>query len=198
MEGAIKIGLFGGSFDPIHNGHLLLANWTKDELGLDRIIFIPAAIPPHKQHVPLTEANHRYRMVQLAIEPYPDFEVSDIEIQRAGISYTIDTIYHFKRKLKLPRQSLFLIIGADSLVDLPKWKSPENIVANCQLVVLQRPEIDLTQAELKYRQQAIILSSPLIPISATDIRQRVKQGLSIAELVPSSVERYIHEFGLYR
>lgn len=198
MEGAIKLGLFGGSFDPIHNGHLLLANWTKEKLRLERIIFIPAAIPPHKQQMPLTNATHRYRMVQLAIESYPDFEVSDIELQRGGISYTIDTIYYFKKKFKLARRDLYLIIGADSLIDFKNWRSPDKIIANCQLVVLQRPDVDLTKAETVYRQHAIILSSPLIFISATAIRQRIREGLPITELVPAKVERYIYEFGLYR
>jgi len=198
MEEEINIGLFGGSFDPIHNGHLLLARWTKNELALDRVIFIPAAIPPHKQHVLLTDANHRFRMVQIAVEPYPDFEASDIELRRAGVSYTIDTVLYFKKKLKLHRRNLYLIIGADSLVDFGNWKSPEKIVANCQLAVLQRPDVDIDRAEPIFRQSAILLQSPLIDISATEIRRRVKMGLPIAELVPPAVERYIHELGLYR
>ena len=96
MEEKIRIGLLGGSFDPIHNGHLELANWVKNKLSLNRIIFIPAAVPPHKQNVKLTDSKHRYRMVEIAIENYSDFEISDVELKRNGISYTIDTIFYFK------------------------------------------------------------------------------------------------------
>lgn len=198
MEKKIRIGLFGGSFDPIHNGHLQLANWTKNKLSLNRIIFIPAAIPPHKQNLKLTDSDHRYRMVQIAIENYPDFDISDVELERNGISYTIDTILYFKNKFEISKSNLFLIIGADSLLDFPNWKDPDKIVKNSQLIVLQRPEIYLDKSEPKFRRQAIILQSPLINISATDIRRRIKRGESISQFVPPAVERYIYEHNLYK
>lgn len=198
MEEKIKIGLFGGSFDPIHNGHLILANWVRNKLSLGRIIFIPAAVPPHKQNLKLTDSNHRYRMVQIAIENHPNFEVSDIEIKRSGISYTIDTIFYFQQKFSLNNKHLFLIIGADSLLDFPNWKEPEKIIENCQVVVLQRPEVNLNQAKPEYKRQAIILQSPLIDISATDIRRRIREGDSIAQFVPPAVEHYIYEHKLYK
>jgi nicotinate-nucleotide adenylyltransferase len=198
MVEKIKIGLFGGSFDPIHNGHLQLANWTKSKLALNRIIFIPAAIPPHKQNLILTDSKHRYRMIQIAIENYSDFEVSNIELKRSGISYTIDTIFYFKKKFELSKDNLVLIIGADSLIDFPNWKDPAKIIKNCQIVVLQRSEVNMNRANPGYLRQVMMLQSPLIDISATDIRHRVKQGESIAQFVPPAVEQYISKHSLYR
>jgi nicotinate-nucleotide adenylyltransferase len=198
MAENIKIGLFGGSFDPIHYGHLKLANWVKNKLSLNRIIFIPAAIPPHKQDLKLTDPKHRYRMIEVAIVNYPEFEVSDVELNREGISYTIDTIFYFQKKLSLKNDNLFLIIGADSLLDFPNWKNPDIILKNCQLIVLQRPGINLEQAVAKYKRSAIILQSPLIKISATEIRRRIKQGNSIFQMVSPAVEHYIYENDLYR
>jgi len=198
MEEKIKIGLFGGSFDPIHNGHLQLARWTTNRLLLDSIIFIPAAIPPHKQLMNLAHSTHRHRMIQIAIENYPEFDVSDVELKREGVSYTIDTIYYFQKKLSLKNDNLFLIIGADSLLDFPNWKDPVKILLSCQLVVLQRPGVNMEQAVAEFKQQAIILQSPLIKISATEIRNRVKEGDSISEFVPDGVARYIYEHDLYQ
>jgi len=197
-EETLKIGLFGGSFDPIHLGHLQLAQWTHKKLSLDRIVFIPAATPPHKLAIKLTDASHRLRMIRLAIKNYAGFEVSDVELKRSGISYTIDTILYFQRTFKLKKENLFVIIGADSLVDFPNWKDPDRILQNCQIVVLQRPGVELDRASPDLREQAIILPSPLIRISATAIRERVKKRLPIGNLVPEPVERYIREHGLYQ
>ncbi len=198
MGEKIKIGLLGGSFDPIHNGHLKLANWVRNKFSLNRIIFIPAAVPPHKQNVKLTGSEHRYRMVQIAIENYPDFEVSDIELKRDGISYTIDSIFYFEKMYKLNKDNIFLIIGADSLLDFHNWKDPEKIIENCQIVVLPRPDVNLNNVKPKYKRQVIILQSPLIDISATDIRRRIKAGETIAQIVPPAVEHYIYEHNLYK
>ncbi len=198
MEGNIKIGLFGGSFDPIHNGHLQLADWTRKRLSLNRIIFIPASIPPHKQNSTLTSAKYRYQTVQIAIDSMPHFEVSDIELKRKGVSYTIDTILYFQKKYVITKHDLYLIIGADSLIDFPGWKDPDKILDNCRVVCLRRPQINLDNAPLNLKKQAIILESPLIDISATEIRKKVRSGLSISHLVPPAVEQYIIDNNLYR
>ncbi len=194
----IKFGLFGGSFDPIHNGHLQLALWTKTKLSLNRVIFILAAIPPHKQQTILTSPKHRYRMVELAIKDFADFDISDIEIKRKGVSYTIDTVTYYQQHFHLSKDNLFLIIGADSLVDLPNWRNPDNILYNCHVVVLQRPNVNLDKVSFEIMKQIILLPSPLIDISATEIRDKVKSGKSIAHLVTPSVEKYIYENKLYR
>ena len=198
MEAKIKIGLFGGSFDPIHYGHLKLANWVRNKLSLNQIIFIPAAIPPHKQNLKLTDSKHRYRMIQIAIENYSEFTVSAVELEREGISYTIETIFYFQEKFLLSKDALFLIIGADSLLDFPNWKEPDKIIENCQLIVLQRPGINLDRAKPKYKRKATILQSPLIDVSATDIRRRIKEGGSIDKFVLPGVAQYIYEHGLYK
>ncbi len=137
-------------------------------------------------------------MVQIAIKNYQDFKISDVEIKRKGISYTIDTIYYFQKKMSLSNDDLFLIIGADSLLDFPNWRYPEKIIENCKLVVLQRSDVDINIAKPNYKKQAIILQSPLINISATDIRCRIKEGESISQFVPPAVEQYIYEYKLYQ
>lgn len=198
MEGNIIIGLFGGSFDPIHNGHLRLADWTRKQLSLNRVIFVPAAIPPHKKNLILSDVKYRYQIVQIAIDGIPYFEVSDIELKRKGISYTIDTILYLKKKYAITEKDLYLIIGADSLIDFHNWKNPNKILDNCQVVCLRRPQINLDNVPTNLKKQVMILDSPLIDISATEIREKVKSGAAISHLVPSAVEKYIIENDLYQ
>ncbi|MCI0493719.1 nicotinate-nucleotide adenylyltransferase [candidate division KSB1 bacterium] len=198
MPNDVRIGLFGGSFDPIHNGHLELARWTKNNLSLDQFIFIPAATPPHKQHVSLSEPEHRLRMVQLAIKDWHEFEVSDFELHRKGISYTIDTIIYFRRQFNLKKASLFLVIGADSLVDFHTWKSPARILRSCHVVVLPRPDISISHIADAIKKKVIILAAPLFDISSTEIRKLIKERQSINHLVPEPVAKYIVEHELYR
>ena len=153
-----KIGLFGGSFDPIHNGHLQIATAALDRLLLNEIIFIPAAIPPHKQHITLTEANQRFSMVQLAVENCPGFKVSDLEIRRSGVSYTIDTLTYFLNNYKLTSAQLHFIIGADSLVYFHKWLKPDKILQSCQVVVYDRAGVDLDAVNKNLKNQVFFLN----------------------------------------
>lgn len=198
MNRNVKFGLFGGSFDPVHNGHLELAKWTKNKLSLDHFIFIPAATPPHKQDVNLTDPEHRLRMVQLAIENWKGFAVSDFELKRKGVSYTIDTINYFRKQFNLKKANLNLIIGADSLVDFHTWKSPTEILRECQVVVLPRPEISLNHIADEIKNKVAILAAPLFDVSSTEIRRLIKAKQPISHLLPDSVAKYIVEHQLYR
>jgi len=192
-----KIGLFGGSFDPIHNGHLMIAARAQKLLFIDRVIFIPAAIPPHKQHLTLTNKNHRLQMAKLAIENYPDFEVSDIEIQRSGISYTIDTLLFFRKHFNLTSDQIYFIIGADSLIDFHKWRNPEKIIENCNIVVYDRAGIDINSIGGDLKKKVSFLNAPLIDISSTTIRNKIMSGKALNKLLPEKVADYISKNNLY-
>ena len=192
-----KIGIYGGSFDPIHHGHLILAEWVRDELGLQKIIFIPSAQHPFKNGKVITPGELRFRMVQKAIDPYPYFEISRVELDRAGISYTVDTLKQLRRIDSLQNAELYYLIGMDNLNDFHLWKAPDEILKLCQLVALRRPGYDKEKPQNKYWQQAIILDSPLLEISATMIRERRRAGKSIRSMVPPAVYELIEQHHLY-
>lgn len=198
MNSKVNVGLFGGSFDPVHNGHLELAKWTKNNLSLDHFIFIPAATPPHKQHVSLTDPDHRFRMLQLAIENWQGFAVSDLELERKGISYTIDSIHYFRKQFNLKKENLYLIIGADSLVDFHSWKSPTKILRGCQVIVLPRPEISMNDIAAEIKSKVKILAAPQFNVSSTEIRCMIKRKQPISHLLPKPVAKYIVEHQLYQ
>lgn len=193
----MKIGIFGGTFDPIHIAHLLLAEWIKEEFNLSKIIFVPAATPPHKQNQKMTPPLLRLQMVQLAIQRNPVFEASNFEIEKGDISYSIDTIHHFRQRHQLPAKQLFFIIGADSLLELTLWRNPEQILRDCQVVVYQRRGYDITKAKKKFLRHVILLDNPIIEISSSTIRQYIADGHSIKYMVPVSVEEFIFKKALY-
>lgn len=193
----MKIGLFGGTFDPVHCGHLIIAQFVRDELNLDRVIFVPAGNPPHKQLE--TAADLRLEMLALALADTHYFEFSDFETKNASVAYTVNTVENLRKELALTREELFLIIGSDNFVDLPKWKEPERIVQQCQIVVYPRNEGDWANAQEHLRKKAIYLSdAPLLQISSTQIRQFAKQGRAIRFWVPRAVEDFIVSSKLYR
>ncbi|OQX94971.1 nicotinate (nicotinamide) nucleotide adenylyltransferase [candidate division KSB1 bacterium 4572_119] len=187
----LKIGLLGGSFDPIHLGHIRLATWTRKKLSLDKIIFVPAAIPPHKQHLALTDPHHRLQMLKIALKNETSFEVSNVELERQGISYTIDTVLFFKNKYNLQKKNLYLLIGADNLVYFQNWKEPQKICDNCQVCVYRRPGIDLSSLVAELQKQVVFLKTPLIPISSSLIRFKIKSEQMFNDLVPQEVIDYI-------
>ncbi|MBL7094497.1 nicotinate-nucleotide adenylyltransferase [candidate division KSB1 bacterium] len=191
------IGLFGGSFDPIHNGHLQIAAAAQEQLLINEIFFIPAAIPPHKQHITLTEANHRLRMVQLSVEDNSDFKACDLEIRRSGVSYTIDTLTYFRHNYNLTCDQLHFIIGADGLVNFHKWLEPEKILQCCQVVVYNRAGVDLEAVNENIKKKVFFLNAPLIDISSTTIRNKIRSGESLNEFMPERVVDYILSNGLY-
>ncbi|MFN5392649.1 MAG: nicotinate-nucleotide adenylyltransferase [Planctomycetota bacterium] len=199
-----RIGIFGGSFDPIHLGHLLMAEQFRSELSLDTVKFIPAKISPFKLNYTPTADKHRLEMLKLAIGAHPNFEIDPIEIQRGGVSYTIDTVEQLQSNQ--PDATWFLLIGADSLKDFKKWKSPEKLLQSVQLVVARRggcPEPDwkeldgLASEETLRAIQQIRLDIPVMEISSTAVRQRIETKRSIRYLVPAPVEVYIQEHQLY-
>lgn len=192
----MKIGVFGGSFNPPHHGHLIVIESLHDQLGFDRVLFVPAAIAPHKQDPMVGSATMRVAMTRLATERNPAFDVSDLEVQRGGRSYTIDTLREFRQLY--PAASLSLIIGADNFLDFDTWKSPQDILAIADLVVMSRPGFSATDARHQFARMARGVNVPAIGITGTDIRRRVKHGRSIRYLVPESVEEYIRRTGLYR
>jgi len=199
-----KIGIMGGTFDPIHTGHLISAETVRVEYGLDKVIFIPAGNPPHKQGQKITPAVHRYVMTVMATSSNPHFFVSSLEQEQEGLSYTVDTV----RSLSVQygaKAELYFIAGADMLKDLDEWKDIEYLLTLCRFVVVARPcSIErerIGEIIKKFSFGAALpldyLAAPEIEISSTDIRDRVKSGRSIKYIVPESVEAYIHRHNLY-
>lgn len=198
-----KIGLLGGTFDPIHLGHLLTADFVLKALDLEKIIFIPANHPPHKTELKVTPAQDRYIMTILATTHNPKFRVSDIELKREGLSYTIDTIKRFVAKYG-DSAEFYFILGADAIADLEKWEKFEDLLQLCYFVAATRPGFmdKVLQAKKRFgklgEQKIIWLDTPELNISSTDIRNRVKQNLPIRYIVPDVVENYIYKEGLYK
>lgn len=198
----MKLGIFGGTFDPVHIAHLILAERCRDELQLDEVWFVPAPSPPHKDDRGITPADQRAEMLQLAIAGCPHLAVSRIEFDRAGPSYTVDTL----RQLvdEGADRELFLLVGADSLRDLGSWREPERIAELATIVAVNRGRDALPEAaELqhwlgdKIAARVRQVSIPAIDLSATEIRSRVAQERTVRFHIPRAVEAYIHEHRLY-
>jgi nicotinate-nucleotide adenylyltransferase len=190
------LGILGGTFDPVHIGHLVLGESAREELDLDRVLFIPASVQWRKGHRKVTEPHHRLEMLRLAIVDNPAFEVSEVEIERGGPSYTVETLEELRRTR--PAADLYFIVGEDALADLPNWREPERIVRLARLVVAARRVDAPAQAKSEYAEGAVRLMMPLLEISSTDIRRRVGAGRSIRYLVPPLVEAYIRRNNLYQ
>jgi nicotinate-nucleotide adenylyltransferase len=191
----VRLGVFGGSFDPIHLGHLIFAEQCREAARLDRVLFVPAPRPPHKLDREQTPFARRVDMLELAIAGYPVFEISQIERDRPGPSYTADTLEQLGREH--PQAQLFLLVGSDVLPDLPHWYQPERIAQLATLVVGRRPPWPVP-SQLPYGFRFLTAEMPQIEISSTDLRQRVRAGRSIRYLVPRAVECYIETHRLYR
>jgi nicotinate-nucleotide adenylyltransferase len=202
----MRLGIFGGSFDPVHLGHLLLAESCREQCGLDHVWFLPAAQAPHKKARKPTAAKHRLAMLELALAGHAAMTVSSLEIDRGGVSYTVETLRAVRDSQ--PDAQRFLLLGADSLGDLPSWYEAAEICQLATPVVVRRrpgapePDFDVLSpllppprlAELR----ACQVVSPLIELDSSGIRQRVADGLSIRYRVPRAVEKYIETHGLYR
>lgn len=198
----MKIGVLGGTFDPIHNGHLIIAEEARVRLGLSEVLFVPAGEPWLKGHRNIAPGEHRLEMIHLAIEKNAYFRASTVDLDRPGPSYTVDTLADLKRELG-EEANLYFILGLDALAEFSTWKEPAKIVEMCHLVGVRRPErraLDLKSLERSIpgiSSRIIVLDNPLIDINSTGVRERVAAGLPITDLVPDAVERYIREQGLY-
>lgn len=197
-----KYGIFGGTFNPIHYGHLMICEYLKEELNLDKVIFIPTGSPPHKDLD--VSAKDRYEMVKLAISSNPSFEISDIETNRVKLSYTVDTVKELKKIYK--EEKLYFLIGLDTLFELKTWKKIEELSKEIEFVVALRPkyiDIEKINRELKFLQENYntkveIIHTPLYEISSTELRERIKDKKSVKYLIPEKVVNYIKESGFYK
>ncbi len=186
-----KIGILGGTFNPVHIGHLAIAQRAMEAMGLEEVIFVPANIPPHKRPTCLAPARHRYEMVRAAIAANPGFRISDFEIRRPGKSYTVETLRHFRERM--PEARLFFIIGQDSYPQLPRWKSIEEILNLAEFVIVTRPGC----GQVKAGPRLHIVVMPGIHVSSSYLRRRIAQGRSVKYFVPDEVEAYIRRHRLY-
>jgi len=189
----MKLGIFGGTFDPPHIAHLIGAELVRGEFHLDRILFIPTYIPPHKEQPEISPAA-RMRMLHIAIEDNPYFQLLDWEIKRREISYTVDTIREIIEKN--PGDSLYLIMGTDQALEFREWKEPETLITLLEFIIVTRPGIDRKRIDKMLREKAQFFELN-IDISSTMIRNRIKDGKSIRYLIPENVREYIVANGLY-
>ncbi len=200
------IGIMGGTFDPIHYGHLVNAEGARVKFALDKVVFVPCGNPPHKKGYPVTPAEHRYQMTLLATVTNPHFTISRQEIDQPGLSYTVDTMRAFRR-LYGDETELYFITGADAILEILTWKDVEELIALCNFIAATRPGYSLTGLEAivatlrETRKKDLRVDSvevPALMISSTDIRERVRLGQPIKYLLPETVENYIFKEGLYR
>lgn len=200
----LKLGLMGGTFDPIHNGHLLIANEALWRLNLDRVVFIPTGDPPHKQDHHITPAWCRLDMVRLATQDNPNFEVSTIEIDRPGLSYTAQTLQALHEDYE-NQADFYFIIGVDAAADLLSWNEPDRVVTLAKLVVVDRPGFTFPMDKLKaglpeinLAERIILVHVPLVEIASTEIRHRVAKGQPIRYLLPEEVIAHIEREHIYQ
>ena len=198
----MKLGIFGGTFDPIHNGHLVIAEHVRVTMGLERVLFIPAGHPWFKANRPVTEARHRLEMVKLAVAPNPKFEVSDIEVRREGPTYTIDTLTELRETMG-EAVEFFVILGTDALNELHRWRAPGEVLDMATIIGVARPEADAVDREALESirdgasEEIVLVDGPRVDISAVSVRQRMVDGLQVDGLIPQVVHSYIERHGLY-
>lgn len=195
-----KIGLFGGTFDPPHKGHIALAKATLLNFSLDKIIFIPAGNPPHKTQKRVSDKTHRFEMVKMAIKGEPNFSISDFDIKNERPNYSYLTIEHFKNEY--PDDEIFFIVGADSYRDFPKWKNYPDILSLSTFIVLNRNDADLGEYFKKYceiypEHKALFSDDFSFALSSTELREKIKSGEDCKNLLPDGVYEYIKKHKLY-
>ena len=199
----MRLGIYGGSFDPLHCGHLLLAESARVEMKLDRVEFIPLGVPPHRKNV-RTDGELRFEMVRRAIEPYPEFTVSRVEIDSPEVSYTADTLARYRKAC--PNDELFFIVSSETFNDMPNWRRPGDVCRLASLIIAQRagyppPDFEaflaFTTPERIEEFRRNVIETPLFEVSSTTVRQRIAEGRGARFLVPDAVLELIQENGLY-
>ncbi len=200
----MRLGILGGTFDPPHLGHTELALFTLNEKNLDKIIFVPAFHAPYPDKSASMSFEHRFTMTELAVQEYPQFEISGVEGQRGGNSYTIDTIRHFKKKYRLSSGEIFLIVGADSFKRFKEWKDPKALLKECSVCVLKRigVETEVTkdsfgEFDQGYAARVELLENELIETSSSELRERVVSGTGLTKYLDDKVIEYIRRHRLY-
>ena len=198
----MRVGVFGGTFDPIHIGHLVSAEEVRVKLGLECVVFVPAGLPPHKLDHVMSPVEHRLAMVELAIASNPHFAVSRVDVDRFGPCYTVDTIELLRDEWGADVE-IYFIMGSDSLLDILTWHNPRRLIRLCRLAVVSRPgyQVDLDELDALLpgvASRVQMLNAPELAISSTDIQRRVREGLSIKYQVPEAVEAYIYQHKLYQ
>lgn len=191
-----RIGFLGGTFDPIHLGHLILAQQLAEQFQLKKVLFIPSATPPHKNDIKVSPTHHRFEMTKSAVEDNRLFEISDIELKREGKSYTIDTIAELKKLY--PDSDLYFLAGSDVLTEFDTWKDPERIFEQVKVALGTRPGYDKVDMNNMFFSKTIMVEINGLHVSSTQVRHRVREGKSIKYLVPLKVEEYIKAKGLYK
>lgn len=195
-----SLGILGGTFDPVHHGHLAIAEEAREALGLERVVFMPASSPPHKPGRPVSAPEHRLAMVRLAVAGNPAFEVSELEVRRGGASYTVDTL---EALVAEGVEQPWLILSSEALAGLPAWREPERVLALARLAVVPRGGHDPLGADWMEARfpgsagRARFLGGPLLPISGSVVRRRAAAGRSVRYLVPEAVAAYIADHRLY-
>jgi len=197
-----RLGILGGTFDPIHHGHLVAAEEAHHQLGLDRVLLLPAGRPPHKPMRPISPVLHRLRMLELAIADKPYFSISRVDVERPGPHYTVDALGLLRAEWG-SEVTFFFIEGSDSLADIPTWYQPQRLIELCELAVVERPGSRTRLPQLEEQLPGLTarihwVQMPYLDISSSDLRARVQAGRPISYLVPPAVEAYILELGLYR
>ena len=193
----MRIGIIGGSFNPIHYGHLVSASEVCNKFKLDKVIFVPSSINPLKSTSNLAEAHHRLNMIKLAIADNPRFENSDIEIKRGGTSYTIDTIKAFVKEYGKD-VNIYFIIGIDAFLEINSWASPDKLLKTCKFIVTSRPGYDIREIKSVFKKHTETMEITCLRISSSDIRKRIKSGAPIRYLLPEKVEDYVRKHKLYK
>lgn len=190
-----RLGVFGGTFDPVHLGHLRAAEVAREALALDRVLLVPSGRPPHRAAA-VAAALDRFAMLALATAAHPDFVLSDLELRNQEPTYTVDTLEALHALL--PASELFLIVGTDAFAELGTWREPERVLASCTVTVVERPGVAAASPRLPAGARVTRVERPALPFSSSDVRRLLKEGSSVRYLVPEEVADYIEKRGLYR